>query len=85
VAAEKARLESRSLSLPREIVPYQKQQSEPDKIDPFAFLFLDAVGQNSRFPSSLHSLHGVVIYCLLRGHVSPFSQTRFAGGWLLSH
>lgn len=64
--------------------PERKQeplQIESDKTDPRMFLLLDAVGQNSRFPSLLR---WICIYRLLPGHVSLLSRKRFAGGWLPS-
>lgn len=59
----------------------ERQQIESDKTDSHMFLLLDAVGQNSRFPSLLP---WICIYCLLPGHVSLLSRKRFAGGWLPS-
>lgn len=54
----------------------ERQQIESDKTDSRVFLLLDAVGQNSGFPSLLP---WICIYCLLPGHVSQERDLLEAG------
>ena len=54
--------------------PLNETTSKLDMIDSQTFLFLDAVGQNSWFPSSLHSLRWAFIYCRLHGPASHSSR-----------
>lgn len=54
---KEARMKARELAFPGKC-PLKGTATKSDKMDSRTFLFLDAIGQNSRFPSLLHSFAG---------------------------
>lgn len=74
VVAERSKMKTGASASPGKR-PLKETTTESDKIESQMLLFLDAIGQNSRFPSSSPSLHWARIYCWFHGEV-PLASKR---------